>query len=64
MVQVTVRDNNVDGAVRDLKKRLAREGVFRELKLRRYHEKPSLKKARLKEESIKRTRKLRYKSNG
>ena len=57
-VQVVVRDNNVDQALRALKKKLQREGVFREMKLRNYYEKPSDKKARQKAEAIRRARKL------
>ena len=57
-MQVVVRDNNVDQALRALKKKLQREGVFREMKLRNYYEKPSEKKARQKEEAIRRARKL------
>ena len=45
-MQVTVRDNNVDQALRALKKKMQREGIFREMKLRRNYEKPSEKKAR------------------
>ena len=45
-MQVSVRDNNVDQALRALKKKLQREGVFREMKLRQHYEKPSVKKAR------------------
>jgi small subunit ribosomal protein S21 len=45
-VQVLVRDNNVDQALRALKKKMQREGIFRELKLRGHYEKPSEKKAR------------------
>ncbi len=55
---VTVRDNNVDQALRALKKKLQREGLFRELKRRRAYEKPSEKRAREKAEAIRRTRKL------
>ena len=43
---ITVRDNNVDQALRALKKKLQREGVYREMKLRRHYEKPSEKRAR------------------
>lgn len=57
-MQVVVRDNNVDQALRALKKKLQREGVFREMKLRNYFEKPSEKKARQKAEAIRRARKL------
>ena len=51
-MQVSVRDNNVDQALRALKKKLQREGVFREMKLRQHFEKPSEKKAREKAEAI------------
>ena len=57
-MQVLVRDNNVDQALRALKKKLQREGIFREMKLRRSFEKPSEKKAREKAEAIRRARKL------
>jgi small subunit ribosomal protein S21 len=57
-MQVSVRDNNVDQALRALKKKLQREGVFREMKLRTAYEKPSEKKARQKAEAIRRSRKL------
>lgn len=57
-MQVVVRDNNVDQALRALKKKLQREGVFREMKLRNYYEKPSEKKARQKAEAVRRARKL------
>ena len=43
---VTVRDNNVDQALRVLKKKMQREGVFREMKNRRSYEKPSERRAR------------------
>jgi small subunit ribosomal protein S21 len=57
-VQVLVRDNNVDQALRALKKKMQREGIFREMKLRRNYEKPSEKRAREKAEAVRRTRKL------
>ena len=57
-VQVQVRDNNIDQALRALKKKMQREGIFREMKLRRSYEKPSEKRAREKAEAIRRTRKL------
>lgn len=60
-MQVLVRDNNVDQALRALKKKLQREGVFREMKLRRNYEKPSEKKAREKAESVRRQRKVERK---
>jgi small subunit ribosomal protein S21 len=52
-IEVQVRDNNVEAAIRVLKKKLLREGIFKELKLRKYYEKPSERKLREKEESIK-----------
>lgn len=57
-MQVSVRDNNVDQALRALKKKLQREGVFREMKLRRHFEKPSEKKKRERAEAVRRHRKL------
>ena len=57
-MQVSVRDNNVDQAYKVLKKKLQREGVFREMKLRNHYEKPSEKRAREKAESVRRVRKL------
>ncbi len=58
LVQVSVRDNNVDQALRALKKKLQREGVFREMKMRKYFEKPSERRAREKAEAVRRARKL------
>lgn len=58
IVQVVVRDNNVDQALKALKKKMQREGVFREMKLRRSYEKPSEKRAREKAEAVRRARKL------
>ncbi|MEZ5667783.1 MAG: 30S ribosomal protein S21 [Alphaproteobacteria bacterium] len=57
-MQVQVRENNVDQALRALKKKLQREGVFREMKLRRHYEKPSERRAREKAEAVRRARKL------
>ena len=57
-MQVSVRDNNVDQALRVLKKKLQKEGVMREMKLKQHFEKPSEKKARQKAEAIRRARKL------
>ena len=57
-MQVIVRDNNVDQALRALKKKLQREGVFREMKARRAYEKPSEKRAREKAVAVRRARKL------
>ena len=57
-MQVLVRDNNIDQALRALKKKLQREGVFREMKRRRFYEKPSERSAREKSEALRRARKL------
>ena len=56
-MHVTVRDNNVEQASRILKKKMQREGLFREMKLRRFFEKPSERRAREKSESARRYRK-------
>lgn len=61
MVSVTVRDGNVEQALRALKKKMQREGVFREMKLRRDYEKPSARKKREKAESTRRWRKMERK---
>ncbi len=57
-MQVSVRDNNVDQALRALKKKMQREGIFREMKIRRHFEKPSEKRARERAEAVRRHRKL------
>jgi small subunit ribosomal protein S21 len=58
LVQVIVRDNNVDQALRALKKKMQREGVWREMKMRRAYEKPSEKRVRKAAEAVRRRRKL------
>ena len=60
-VQVLVRDNNVDQALKALKKKMQREGIFREMKLRRHYEKPSERRAREAAEAVRRARKLERK---
>lgn len=57
-MQVLVRENNIDQALRVLKKKMQREGVFREMKQRRFYEKPSERSTREKAEAIRRARKL------
>lgn len=57
-MEVFVRDNNVEQAMRALKKKMQREGVYREMKMRRQFEKPSEKRAREKSEATRRYRKL------
>ena len=53
-IEVLVRDNNVDKALRVLKKKLQKDGLFRELRLRQFYEKRSEKKLRRKKESLRR----------
>ena len=57
MVQVTVIGNDVAQSLKILKKKMQREGIFREMKLRRCHENNSEKKTRRKAEAIRRSRK-------
>jgi len=54
MIEVLVRDNNVEKALRVLKKKLQKDGLFRELRMRQFYEKPSLKKQRKLKESLRR----------
>ncbi len=57
-MHITVRDNNVDQALRVLKKKLQREGVLKEMRQRRFYEKPSQKRVREKQEAVRRFRKV------
>jgi small subunit ribosomal protein S21 len=59
---VTVRDNNIDQALKFLKKKMQREGIFREMKLRTAYEKPSERKVRERAEAVRRARKLARKT--
>jgi small subunit ribosomal protein S21 len=61
LVSVTVRDDNVEQALKVLKKKMQREGIFREMRMRRNFEKPSEKKKREKAEAVRRWRKLQGK---
>ena len=56
-MQVFVRDNNVEQALKALKKKMQREGMFREMKRRSFYEKPSERKTREKAEGVRRSRK-------
>ena len=60
---VNVKDNNVEQAIRSLKKKMQREGLYKEMKLRKNYEKPCLKRARIKEENIRRARKSAKRNN-
>ena len=57
-MQIFVRDNDVEQALRILKRKMQREGVFREMRRRRFYEKPSDKAAREKSQAIRRRHKL------
>ena len=62
MVETTASvDNFKRSYLTCMKKKMQREGVFREMKLRRSYEKPSEKKAREKAEAVRRARKLERK---
>ncbi|MEP9378491.1 30S ribosomal protein S21 [Aquabacter sp. CN5-332] len=56
-MQVFVRDNNIDQALKVLKKKMQREGVFREMKQRKAYEKPSERRVREEAEAVRRARK-------
>ena len=60
-MQVSVRDNDVDQALKILKKKMQREGIYREMKLRSAYEKPSERKVRKRAEAVSRARKLERK---
>ena len=57
-MEVQVRDNNIEQALRALKKKMQREGVYREMKMRRHFEKPSDRRVREQAEAMRRHRKL------
>ncbi|MCT4635894.1 MAG: 30S ribosomal protein S21 [Rickettsiales bacterium] len=58
-----VHNNNVDDALKKLKRELQKEGVFKAIKAKRHYEKPSVRKLREKNESQRRRRKLERKRN-
>ena len=57
MVKVIVKGNNVERAIRQLKKKLMKEGILREIRLREAYEKPTLKRQRKHKESLRRVAK-------
>ena len=63
MVEVTVRDGNIDQALRALKKKMQREGIYREMKMRKHYEKPSERRVRESAEAARRVRKLARKNS-
>ena len=63
VIKIEVKDNNVDQALRTLKRKLQREGFFKILKIRSNYEKPSERKKREKSENIKRVKKIQRMRN-
>ena len=63
VIKIEVKDNNVEQALRILKRKLQREGFFKIIKLKNTYEKPSEKKKRIKQENIKRAKKIRKMMN-
>ena len=59
MLEVKVRNNNVEKAIRQLKKKVMKEGILKEVKMRQYYEKPTLKRQRKAKECLKRINKLK-----
>ncbi len=59
MIEVIVKNNNVEKAIRVLKKKMLKEGILKELIRRAYYEKPSLKRQREHKENLKRCSKLK-----
>ena len=62
-IKIEVKDNNVEQALRILKRKLQRDGFFKIIKLKNTYEKPSEKKKRIKQENIKRVKKIRKMMN-
>ena len=58
VIKIEVKDNNVEQALRVLKRKLQRDGFFKVIKLKNTYEKPSEKKKRILQENIKRVKKL------
>jgi len=63
VIKIEVKDNNVEQALRILKRKLQRDGFFKIIKLKNTNEKPSEKKKRIKQENIKRVKKIRKMMN-
>jgi len=58
-LEVKVRNNNIEKAIRQLKKKVMKEGILKEIKMRQYYEKPTLKRQRRAKEGLKRINKLK-----
>ena len=63
VIKIDVKDNNVEQALRVLKRKLQRDGFFKIVKLKSNYEKPSEKKKRILQENIKRVKKLKKLKN-
>ena len=63
VIKIEVKDNNVEQALRVLKRKLQKDGFFKLVKLKDTYEKPSEKKKRIKQENIKRAKKLQKMRN-
>ena len=63
VIKIEVKDNNIEQALRILKRKLQKEGFFKEIKLKNTYEKPSEKKKRIKKENIKRAKKIQKMKN-
>ena len=59
VIKIEVKDNNIEQALRILKRKLQKDGFFKIVKLKDTYEKPSEKKKRIKQENIKRVKKIR-----
>ena len=57
-MEINVNENNIDQALRVLKKKMQREGVYRDMKIHRRYEKPSEKRKRKRTEALRRSRKV------
>ena len=63
VIKIEVKDNNIEQALRILKRKLQKDGFFKIIKLKETYEKPSEKKKRIKQENIKRVKKIRKMMN-
>ena len=61
IVQIVIRNNDLEQGLRALKKKMQREGIFREMKARKHFEKPSVVRCRKENEAVRRQRKLERK---
>ena len=59
VIKIEVKDNNIEQALRILKRKLQRDNFFKIIKLKNTYEKPSEKKKRIKQENMKRAKKIR-----